>query len=284
MATPTTPETQQVSDRIRSLTDALTPAEGRVAQVVLADPAGVIHLSVTELAAAAGSSEATVVRFCRRLGYQGYQELKLRLARETGPADALFSDDAAGPDNVLAAVMRESALAFQTAIGNIDPGPVEEVARLMTDARRVLFVAVGTSAPIASDAAYRLTTLGLDAQAPPDVHVQHVTAGLLGPTDLCVTVSHTGATAESLAATRAATAAGATTVALTSFVRSPLTDVADHVIVAGSAETDFRVEAMTSRLLHIAVLDAIFVLIARSGDRYTESLERTSRVLIEHRM
>jgi DNA-binding MurR/RpiR family transcriptional regulator len=125
--------------------------------------------------------------------------------------------------------------------------------------------------------------LGLDAVAPPDVHVQHVTARLLAPGDVCVTVSHTGATSESLAATAAAAEAGATTVAITSFARSPLTELADHSIIAGSAETQYRVEAMTSRLLHIAVLDAIFVLVARGVTGRSNALDLTAQVLASHR-
>jgi RpiR family carbohydrate utilization transcriptional regulator len=148
----------------------------------------------------------------------------------------------------------------------------------------VLFVGVGTSAPLAQDAAYRLLTLGIRAQAPPDVHVQHVAARLLGPGDACFAVSHTGQTRETIAAMRAAREAGATTIAVTSFSHSPLTEIAEIVLVAGSRETAFRIEAMASRIAHITVLDAIFVSLALADRRRaTAALDVTASVLSEHR-
>ena len=78
-----------------------------------------------------------------------------------------------------------------------------------------MFTAVGTSSPLAADISYRLTTIGLPTTFPADVHVQHMTARMLEPGDLLVAISHTGSTTETLAVTRAAAKAGATTAALT---------------------------------------------------------------------
>lgn len=114
---------------------------------------------------------------------------------------------------------------------------------------------------LAFDGAYRLTTLGLPAFYVGDVHAQHIQARMLGPGDVLFAVSHTGSTFETLAAVRAARAAAAMIVAVTSFARSPLTELCDHAIVAGSAETRIRVEAVTSRLVHLPVLDALHTLI-----------------------
>jgi DNA-binding MurR/RpiR family transcriptional regulator len=147
-----------------------------------------------------------------------------------------------------------------------------------------MFGAVGTSAPLAVDTAYRFVTLGLDASFVPDVHTQHVTARMLGAGDVFFAISHTGSTFETLATTRAAKAAGATTVALTSFSRSPLSDEVDLAIVAGSAETSFRVEAMASRIVHLAVLDVLYVALSQRARTSADALALTEDVLIEHRI
>ena len=116
-------------------------------------------------------------------------------------------------------------------------------------------------------------------------HVQHVVAQLLAPGDVCLAVSHTGSTQETLAAFRAAAAAGATAIALTSFVRSPITELADLVLVAGSQEITFRVEAVASRLAHLAVLDALLVAVAlTTGQRAAEILDLTEQAIAEHRL
>jgi DNA-binding MurR/RpiR family transcriptional regulator len=111
-------------------------------------------------------------------------------------------------------------------------------------------IGVGTSAPLAQDAAYRFRIAGVLAEAPHDVHVQHVSARLLGPGSVCVCFSHTGQTRETLGSVTAARNAGAVTIAIISFFRSPLTKLVDLVLVAGSGETDYRVEAMASRVAH----------------------------------
>lgn len=274
-------------ERLRSRLRSLTPAERRVAEVVLRDPLEVIHLSVTELATAADTSAATVVRLCASIGLRGYQDLKITLATQSIPSekrvlDKIDSDDDAA--SVTAKVFRGSATAIESAGAALDHAALAGLADAVLDADRVLFGAVGTSAPLAQDAAYRLTTIGIPAMFIPDVHTQHVTARMLGPRDLFFAISHTGSTVETLAATRAARDAGARTAAITSFRSSPLTETVDLSLVAGSAETAYRVEAMTSRIVHFVVLDALYVTLTLRRGESVSALALTEDVLIEHRL
>jgi DNA-binding MurR/RpiR family transcriptional regulator len=276
-----------LSEDIRMRTAGLSRSEQQVARVVLSDPTQVFEMSVTGLATASGTSVGTVVRFCQRMGLRGFQDLKLRLARESGPVRAQASAGDPPDDDtrrVLTHVLAGSAQALRDAVGSVDPVAVDSIVDRLTSARRVVFVAVGTSAPLAADIAYRLTTVGLPAVFPSDVHVQHVTARMLGPEDVCFAISHTGSTTETLSAVRSATEAGATTVALTSFLDSPLTGLVDHLLVAGSRETSFRIEAMTSRLVHLAVLDAVYVAVTLRDPRSLSALAATADVLVEHRL
>jgi len=281
------PEVRSVRERVRSRSAGLSPAEQRVARTVLGDPVGVIHLSVNDLAELSGTSVGTVMRFCKSLELRGFQDLKIALARESIPAERQVVDDindGDGPDEVIRKVLRASSQALSDVASDIDTGPLDRVADLLAATSRIVFVAVGTSAPLASDIAYRLTTIGLSAVFPADVHVQHVTARMLRPGDVCFAISHTGSTTETLAAARTASEAGATTVALTSFAHCPLTDIVDHFVVAGSRETSFRVESMTSRIVHLTVLDALVVLVTLRNRQAMAALEATADVLTEHRI
>jgi RpiR family carbohydrate utilization transcriptional regulator len=273
--------------RIRALLPSLIQSEARVATVVLNDSPSVVLLSVTQLAERAGSSASTVVRLCQRIGFRGYQDLKIALAQELIPAIQRIQSDVSETDDassILDHVLAASADATRDAGATIDRVQFVQAVDALAAAQRVLFLGVGTSAPIAQDAAYRFATIGIQAQAPPDVHVQHVSARLLAAGDVCVAVSHTGQTHETVAAVTSAAAGGAKTVAVTSFVQSPLAEIADVVLIAGSRETRFRVEAMASRIAHVAVLDALFVALAmRDAKRATEYLDLTSDVLGEHR-
>lgn len=274
-------------EEIRMRSAGLSVAEQRVARFVLATPARVMEISVSDLAAVSQTSVGTVVRFCQRLGLRGYQDLKLKLAREVTPESARLPEEVTESDTaeeILRKVLQSSGSALMQSSGSIDAAQTEVIVDCLIRARRIVFAAVGTSAPLAADIAYRLTTLGLDATFTPDAHVQHVTARMLGPDDLCFAVSHTGSTTETLNVMRTAVAGGATTVALTSFVSSPLTEIVEHRLVAGSKETTYRVEAMASRIVHLAVLDALFVAIAVRHPSAQRALDAASDVITEHRI
>lgn len=281
------PHRSQVVERIRSHLATLAPSEARVAEQILTDPEAVMYLSVTDLAASASVSLSTVVRFCRSIGLTGFQDLKLALARETVPGVRRIQgdvEDGDSPGVVLNKVLHAGSLALEDAVEAMESTGFPELVEVVSTSERILFAAVGTSAPLAMDAAYRLSSLGIAATAPTDVHVQHVTASLLGEKDLCLAISHTGSTRETLTTMEGAKRAGARTAALTSFSRSPLTDIVDTVVVAGSRETAFRVEAMASRLVHLTVLDALFVALAlQDPEEAQRALDRTGSVLSYHR-
>ena len=273
--------------RLRAQLPALTEAEARVARCVLERPDEVLRASVSEVASMARVSPATVVRCCQRAGYRGFHELKLALARGAGSSQGRASvtiraDDS--PDAVLDKIFSSSAAALDEARTTVNREDFEAATVALDRARTILFAGVGTSAPLAQDAAYRFSTLGLAAISPADIHAQHVAARLLGPHSACLTVSHSGATRETVAVTASAREAGATTIAVTSFAESPLTEVADLVLVAGGPELSFRLEAMSSRIAHLTVLDALFVALAhRRRARAEHALDLTAEVLADHR-
>nr|WP_255426882.1 MurR/RpiR family transcriptional regulator [Pseudonocardia sp. C8] len=271
-----------VRERIRGLSPSLSPTGRRIAEVVMRDPARIVELTVTDLAVESGTSMASVVRFCQDLDLRGFGDLKLRLAAESARPAETVSEPVEGPSGILSSVLRSSADALATAASTVDPEIFTAVVDVLGRAGHVLVVGVGTSAPLAQDCAYRFRSIGLLAEAPPDVHVQHVGAALLRPDAACLAISHTGQTRETLAAVTAARDAGAATVGITSFHRSPLTEVCDHALVAGSHETRHHVEARASRLVHSAVLDAVHAAIARN--RPDTAARHAAHIVAEHRL
>ena len=284
---PATPAAGEAIARIRTLLPSLRPSEAKVAALIVRDPLAIVHLTVSDTAVAAGTSAATVVRCCQALGFRGFHDLKLALAKEVMPTrqampGSIEKDDP--PSVILGKVLASDLEAIERSAATIDAQVFEEAIRLLEKARRILFVGVGTSAPLAQDAAYRFLTIGLHAEAPADVHVQHVAASLLTPDDACFAISHTGSTRETVSCVATAKAAGAGTLALTSYAHSPLTELSDLVLLAGSAETALRLEAMASRIAHLVIIDALYVgLVLGDRTRSFEALDKGSEVVSEHR-
>lgn len=278
----------QVLARMRALVPSLQPSDARVAQAVLDEPEAIIYRSVSEVAESASTSTATVVRCAKKCGFRGFHDLKLALAQELSAFRAQSSEGDDRGDERTAVLRQVTAAGAQTVRDAgvlVDPATFAAVVDALGGARQVLLAGVGTSAPLAQDAAYRFAAIGVLTIAPADVHVQHVSARLLRAGDVCLAVSHTGATRETLEIAGAAKDAGATVVAITSFARSPLTDLADHAIVAGTREVSFRLEAMASRLAHLALLDALLVAVAgRDEERSQAALAVYTDVLGEHRL
>lgn len=277
-----------IGSGIRSRLPELSPVEARVARAMLEQGDRLLYLSASEVSAQAGAALSTVVRTCQTLGFKGFQDLKLSLAREGRPVTSEEIQGDVHPGDSPAAVLRKlrdgAREAVDLGIAHVDPGAFAAAVSAVCRARRVLCLGVGTSAPLAQDVAYRLLWVGIDADAPADAHVQHVRATVLGPEDLALVVSHTGSTRETVAAARAASSAGAAVVAVSSFPRSPLAEVADITLVAATRETSYRVEALASRIAHLVVLDALWVAIAvQTGDEAFSLARRINDVISDHR-
>lgn len=261
----------------------MPPTQRRIAEFVLANTAEVIHMSITELAERTSASEGSVVALCQQVGARGFQQLKIALAGDiVQPVqfihEDLGRDDPAG--TVVAKVFASGLQAMNDTLRVLDVDALDAAARTIHAARRTEVYGVGSSAPVAEDAAYRLLRIGIEARAVVDSHAQAISASLSGPDVAVLTISHSGATHETLAATRLARDAGATTICLTNYGRSPLLSHASIVLHTMAKETRFRTEAMTSRIAQLAVIDSLIACVALlDHDRSVETLRKTFDVL-----
>jgi DNA-binding MurR/RpiR family transcriptional regulator len=162
----------------------------------------------------------------------------------------------------------------------LDPQALGQAVAVMRAAKRIEIYGIGSSAPIAEDAHYRMLRIGLDARAMTDSHIQAISASRTGPDVAVLTISHTGATHETLTATRLAHEAGAKTVVITNYARSPIQSHADILLYTMARETRFRTEAMASRIAQLCVIDALIAALALADyDRATDTLRRTFDIL-----
>jgi DNA-binding MurR/RpiR family transcriptional regulator len=269
--------------RIRGLLQSLNPAEQRVAEAVLEDPGGVAIASITALARAARTSEATVVRFCRSAGFSGYAQLRLALAvdvsRNETSTERLVGTDVERSDD-LEQIIGKIATADERAITETADGLDREILGKVVDAvstaRRIELFGVGTSGLVIADLGLKLRRIGRQAFAWSDVREALSTAALMTDADVAIGVSYTGATGDTVDALAEAREHGATTVAITNFARSPITEQADYVLTTAARETTFRVGAMASHHAQLTVADILFVAVAqRSYDDTLRALEVT---------
>lgn len=274
-------------DRLKNRLDQLPPSEQRVARYVLEHPDRVAEAPIAAIAAEAGVSQPTVVRFCRSLDCKGLSDFKLRLARSlvsgvpfvhsaVTPGDSTREFAAKVVDNSIAALLR--------ARNDLDAECIERALDWMTRASRIEFYGVGNSGITAQDAQHKFFRFGIPTAAYHDAHVFGMSAALLGPGDIVVAISNSGRSIDLLEAAEAARAAGARVIALTRG-GSPLAERADLTLIADPSEDPDMYSPMAARLVHLVLIDILAVGFAmRGGSALADKLERAKRTLTKRRL
>lgn len=258
--------------RIDMAASTMRPAEAQVADVVLAKPDWTLAASTSQLAHEASVSPASVVRFCRALGLKGYRELRAELARElsrrsiemerSSVAEGNISADDTMQQTISKIAFHEARTIVNTARA-VDSHELEAVASAISIAPRTVLFGVGSSGLVANDLSQKLERIGLFCQHHDDTHVQLVHAALCEHSCVALGISFSGNTHEIAEALTVARAHGAITVAMTGVPKSPVAQLADHILVTPARETPVRAGAMSSRISQLAVVDFLFARVAQ---------------------
>ncbi|TAM57718.1 MurR/RpiR family transcriptional regulator [bacterium] len=265
--------------RIEGTYSSLRTAEQRVADFILKHAEELIHLTVTELAERTQTSESTVVRLCQKIGYKGYQEFKIMLARDlVGPVSSIYEEIAPTDSlrTIKTKVFQANAQALRDTIEVLSDEELERAVSAIAGARRAECYGIGGSGPLAYDAYHKFMKLGISAVALVDSDLMAMSSSLLQPGDVAFGISHTGASRDVVEALRHAKDNGATTICLTHRATSPITKVADIRLFTAAKETAFRSDAMTSRLAQLSIIDTLYLGIAlRDYERSLKMIQRT---------
>ncbi|NLU77684.1 MurR/RpiR family transcriptional regulator [Micromonospora sp. HNM0581] len=278
--------------RVRTGATELTGALRRVADHVLSDPQAAVRATIVELAERSGTSPATVTRFCRAMGFDGYADLRLGIAAETGRArsagwavDIGREIQPSDPlERVLEQIMAADTRAMHDTAALLDLAEVERAAVAIAGAERVSIFGASGSALVGEEMQFSLHRIGVAAWAWNDVHSGLAAAALLRPDDVALGISHSGQTREAIEMLAEGGSRGATTVALTGFRRSPLAELADIVLLTASQATTFRPDALSARHPQLVVLDLLYIAVAqRTHDRAHAAFRRTAQAVDGHK-
>jgi DNA-binding MurR/RpiR family transcriptional regulator len=262
-----------------------------VAEQVLADPRAAAALTISELAAAATTSETTVLRFCRRLGLRGYPQLRLALAEEGAQprsAPTAQDTDISAKDSIadiVAKVAFADASAVEDTAQQLDQDNLAAAAKAIGSAKRVDIYGIAASAIVGLDLQQKLHRIGVVSFVWNDPHLALTSATLLGRNDVAIAISHSGTTSETIEALEAARARGATTVAITNFPVSQLAARADLVLATAARETSLRSGATSSRIAALTVVDCLYLAVAqRHLARARKAVEETRKAVSSHHL
>ncbi len=271
----------EMTDRINTYYPSMTKSEQKVAKCVLEHPDNLIYLSVTELADFAGTGETTVMRFCRKIGFKGYQDFKLMLAQGLPKQQAFSGRD--GGDTDYAAHLYESTVnILQSSLGMLDRAQLEESINQLDAARHVQFFGVGSSAITAQDAKNRFLRIGRRVEAIADSHIQSMMAVTMGKGDVAFGISVSGSTLDTNDMLMKAKQNGARVIAMTNYAKSPIASIADIVLLTAGKESPLEGGSMGAKISQLFIIELICKgLERRHGDETKNMKELTARAVID---
>lgn len=260
----------------------LSPAEKRVAHWVLAHPRAAAGSTVAGVAVECGTSEPTVVRFCRRVGLSGFRELVLRLAEAVSTPATVAHTDVSAEDTTSDAIHKVFDASIRTLIdmrGRLSGMPFDAAVKVLTASRQIAFAGLGASGHVANDAGHKFFRLGVPCTSLTDPSTILQFAAISAPGDTLVLLSHSGRWPALAKAARAARANGATVIALTE-PDSAVALEADLLFACRDDEDPNLYTPMSSRLAHLALLDALQVALALAlGMAANDRLRRSKQIL-----
>ncbi|MUK31707.1 MurR/RpiR family transcriptional regulator [Aliivibrio fischeri] len=259
-----------IIDTIGSLYNSLTPSSKRIADYVMSNATQVSKHSIAELSQIVNAGDATIIRFCRTLGFKGYQDFKMELAIEVsnlqGREKDIFDTDVTAEDNaeVIGHKLQstiESVLAETMNLLNFQS--LESVAEALKDAKAIYFFGVGSSGLTAESAKHKFMRIGLNVDAFTNNHFMYIKSSLMQPGDFAVGLSHSGNSVETTKALRLAKENGATTIAITHNPRSDITKYSDYVLVNGNRQGQLQGDSIGTKISQLFVLDLIYTLLVK---------------------
>lgn len=238
----------------------------KIGEVVLEDPTAPMRLSITELAQRAGTSPATVTRFCRYLGYDGYIQFRVAAAADVGRAPqrieigrAFGADD--NPGEVLRTLLSGQVRSLEATAQVLDPAQCVTIARALVQCRQLDLYGTGGSGIVAKEVQHRYFRIGINAHVWSDVHLGLASAAMRGPADVAIGISHSGTTTETIDMVKRARAHGAMTVAVTGDARSPLATVAQYSLAAAVPDRFLHPSDIIAHHAQLFVLDFLYLLV-----------------------
>jgi RpiR family transcriptional regulator, carbohydrate utilization regulator len=280
--------TQNCLGKIRSYYARFSDKEKKIANYILENPEQIIHSTINEVAEDLNVADATVFRFCKRIGFKGYQAMKIALASEIMTPIQQIHEEITEQDNekvVAEKIFKSNIRSLENTLQILDTESINKAVSILLQAKRVEFYGTGGSSVIAMDAYHKFIRTGIKTFAFMDSHFQLMSASQLTSSDVAVVISHSGTNKDTIRILETANENGAKTIGITSFPKSPLSQKVNVALITSSEETEYRSEALASRISQLSLIDALYVnIMMKNKENAKISLEKVREAISETRI
>lgn len=274
--------------RIRQRYPSLAQSDKKLANFILTQPDHARHLSSQQLAAEAGVSQSSVVKFAQKLGFKGFPALKLALsealASNPNPHSVPVHNQIRGDDPLRLVgekLINDNVAAMHASLDvNTEDKLLESVA-LLRNARRIIVTGIGASGLVARNFSWKLMKIGLNAVAEQDMHALLAVVQAMNPDSLLVAISYSGERREINLAADEALQVGGKILAITGFSPNALQQRASHCLYTIAEEQATRSAAISSTSAQMMLTDLLFMALVQQDLEHAPGRIRHSEALVK---
>lgn len=268
--------------QIKTLYKDLSLKEQAIADYILENPSKVSHSSISDLSNELGIADSTFFQFTKKLGYNGFKDFKMAMLMQENDFSAIsIHENIQKSDNELTMAQKvfDSNMTTLTDTKNLlKEEDLKLAAAMINQSKRLIFFGVGGSEIVATDAYHKFLRSPITVFHSSDYHIQLMEASLLTPDDCGIFISHTGKSRETIELAQVAKNNGAKIIVITSHAASPLAKLGDVVFISISEETEFRSEALASRIAQLSIMDSLYVILMFiNRDKAQQSIAKIRR-------
>lgn len=253
--------------KLNAMKNQLTSIEKKIAEYILEDPERIKNLNTYEIAKNCDTSQASIVRFSKKLGFSGFPDFKLSLSQDIGNRKAeshvnIMHEELKSTDSfeiIGKKVATENIRAVNNTYEITDFNELEKAVQAINNARKIMLVGVGFSGIVARDLYFKLMELGKVASFENDSHMQLSYLSTMNENDILFVISHSGKTLELFNLTKVAKNKGIKIITLTSVANNPIRDLGDIRLSTVEMKNDFRATALSPRISQLTVIDMIYI-------------------------
>lgn len=278
--------------KIKAIFTDLTRAEKKVAAYILKNRAVIAELSVQELAARAATSPASVVRFCKKINFSGFQDFKIALIKDlrdpTNQQEIKVYDDISVDDSVEVIIKKlshDNIKVIKNTINLLDIKAIKRAVKAIEKAERIYIFGIGASGLVARDLQYKLMRVKKTVIYYTDTHAQLASAANIEKGDLAVAISYSGETVEIYKALETAKKRGAVSISISKYGKNSLNKNSDIALQVAGSEKNLRLGAITSRIAQLTAVDILFVAYAKNNfSSISDYLKNTRESVVEFKL
>lgn len=253
--------------KLNAMKNQLTSIEKKIAEYILEDPERIKNLNTYEIAKNCDTSQASIVRFSKKLGFSGFPDFKLSLSQDIGNRKAeshvnIMHEELKSTDSfeiIGKKVATENIRAVNNTYEITDFNELEKAVQAINNARKIMLVGVGFSGIVARDFYFKLMELGKVASFENDSHMQLSYLSTMNENDILFVISHSGKTLELFNLAKVAKNKGIKIITLTSVASNPIRELGDIKLSTVEMKSDFRATALSPRISQLTVVDMIYI-------------------------